>query len=153
MADEFLETMADKFIFKVKKGFLYSPEDCWVAIKDDRAEIGITDFLQKLSGDAVFVETLETGHSIRQGTPMGQVETIKLNQELIAPVSGVIEEVNKDLSEKPELINEDPFGKGWIYKVKVEKVAEATKNLLNDEAYFELMKAKIKGELDRIGGK
>jgi glycine cleavage system H protein len=84
---------------------------------------------------------------------MGQMETIKMNMELIAPVSGVIEEVNEILSDNPELINEDPFGQGWIYKVKVEKIEEEIKNLLTDEVYFELMKRKIAGELDRIGGK
>jgi len=153
MAEEFLETIADKFIFKVKKGILYSREDCWVEVKNGRATVGVTDFLQRLGGDAVFVETREPGVVIKQAEPMGQMETIKMNMELIAPVSGVIGEVNELLSDKPELINEDPFGQGWIYKVKVEKIEKEIKNLLTDEVYFELMKRKIAGELDRIGGK
>jgi len=153
MTEEFLETIADKFIFKVKKGILYSREDCWVEVKNGRVTVGVTDFLQRLGGDAVFVETREPGAVIKQAEPMGQMETIKMNMELIAPVSGVIEEVNEILSDNPELINEDPFGQGWIYKVKVEKIEEEIKNLLTDEVYFELMKRKIAGELDRIGGK
>ncbi|MCX5884456.1 MAG: glycine cleavage system protein GcvH [Proteobacteria bacterium] len=153
MAGEFLETTADKFVFKVKRGFFYNREDCWVEIKENVATIGITDFAQRVAGDVVFVETLEAGNSLRQGKPMGELETIKLNQELIAPVNGVIQEVNKVLSEKPEIINEDPYGEGWIYKVKVEEIGEEIKNLLTAEAYFELMKRKIAGELDRIGGK
>jgi len=153
MTEEFLETIADKFIFKVKKGILYSREDCWVEVKNGRVTVGVTDFLQRLGGDAVFVETRAPGAVIKQAEPMGQMETIKMNMELIAPVSGVIEEVNEILSDNPELINEDPFGQGWIYKVKVEKIEEEIKNLLTDEVYFELMKRKIAGELDRIGGK
>ena len=153
MTEEFLETIADKFIFKVKKGILYSREDCWVEVKNGRVTVGVTDFLQRLGGDAVFVETRAPGAVIKQAEPMGQMETIKMNMELIAPVSGVIEEVNEILSDNPELINEDPFGQGWIYKVKVERIEEEIKNLLTDEVYFELMKRKIAGELDRIGGK
>ena len=153
MTEEFLETIADKFIFKVKKGILYSREDCWVEVKNGRVTVGVTDFLQRLGGDAVFVETRAPGAVIKQAEPMGQMETIKMNMELIAPVSGVIEEVNEILSDNPELINEDPFGQGWIYKVKGEKIEEEIKHLLTDEVYFELMKRKIAGELDRIGGK
>jgi glycine cleavage system H protein len=84
---------------------------------------------------------------------MGNLETIKLNLELIAPLSGVIEKVNETLADKPELINEDPFGQGWIYQVKGEKIEEEVKTLLRDEEYFALMKEKIEKELDKIGGK
>jgi glycine cleavage system H protein len=154
MAGEFLETTADKFIFKVKKGILYSQEDCWVEMKKDgKAVIGITDFLQRLAGDAVFAETREVGTPLKQGKPMGNLETIKLNLELIAPISGLIEKVNETLADKPELINEDPFGQGWIYQVKGEKIEEEVKTLLRDEEYFALMKEKIEKELDKIGGK
>jgi glycine cleavage system H protein len=153
MAGEFLETTADKFVFKVKRGFFYNREDCWVEIKENVATIGITDFAQRVAGDVVFVEALEVGVTLTQGKPMGRLETIKLNVELISPVSGVIDEVNKVLSDKPEIVNEDPYGEGWIYKVKGEKIEEEIKNLLTDEVYFELMKRKIAGELDRIGGK
>jgi len=153
MAGEFLETTADKFIFKVKKGILYSQEDCWVELQTGMAIVGVTDFAQRVAGDVVFVETLEVGVALTQGKPMGQFETIKMNVELVSPVSGVIEEVNTVLSDKPELINEDPYSEGWIYKVKAEKMEEESKYLLTDKAYFELMKRKIAGELDRIGGK
>ena len=153
MAGEFLETTADKFVFKVKRGFFYNREDCWVEIKENVTTIGITDFAQRVAGDVVFVDTLEGGSMLKQGEPMGNLETIKLNLELVSPVSGTIEEVNEVLSDKPELINEDSFGQGWIYQVKGEKIEEEVKTLLRDEEYFALMKEKIEKELDKIGGK
>jgi glycine cleavage system H protein len=153
MAEEFFETTADKFIFRVKKGLFYSGEGCWIALDEDKVTIGVTDFWQKVSGDVVFVDTLTLGCTLIKGEPMGQIETIKVSIELASPVSGVIEEVNDLLNEKPELINEDPFGQGWIYQVKGEKIEEEVKTLLRDEEYFALMKGEIERELDKIGGK
>ena len=152
MAEEFLETRADKFLFRVKKGLFYSSQGCWIALDGDKATIGVTDFQQKVSGDMVFIEMIESGSRITQGEPMGQIETIKVSIELASPVSGIVEEVNDLLSEKPELINEDPFGQGWIYRVRGENLVEETRGLMTDADYFELMKGMIKGELDRIKG-
>lgn len=151
MAEEFLETTVDKFTFKVPKGYLYNQDDCWVKVERDIATIGITDFKQQLGGDVAFVETKETESEVNQGDEFGQLETIKTTMALISPVSGTIKEVNPEIESRPEVINDDPYGTGWIILIKLKNFESDKENLLDASSYFELMKEKIAEEEKRRG--
>ncbi len=144
---EFLETTYDKFVFKVKNGFFYSSEDFWAHPQGQHAVIGVTDFLQKAKGDVAFLEMVEAGTQIKQGEEAGKIETIKATFGIISPVTGTIVEVNEELEAGSYLINEDPYGKGWVYKVELTDFENDKKNLLQPETYFELMKEKIAEEM------
>jgi len=144
MSEDFLQEVADKFIFKVKRGFLYTESDVWVKIQDDGSLIGITDFLQKRGGDAVFVELPQKGKTLRRGDKISSFETIKAIVPVTSPLDGVVADVNSTLSDKPELINEDPYGDGWFVLVSPFHLEEDRQYLMTAEKYFELMKLKLK---------
>ena len=147
MNDNFYQEVADKFIFTVKKGLLYTENDVWTKIEDGEAQIGVTDFLQRRSGDVTFVELPKKGSKIkREKEEIFSYETIKAIVSISSPIDGIITEVNTMLKEKPELINEDPYGEGWIAIVFPSHLEEDKRRLMTAEKYFELMKSKIKDE-------
>ena len=148
MSDEYQE-IVDKFIFTVKKGLLYSENDVWIEIKDDKAKIGVTDFLQRRGGDAVFVELPEQGSDIRRQEEIATFETIKAVQTVISPLNGVIANVNTPLNDKPELVNDYPYGEGWLVIISPSNLREDRRHLLSAKQYFELMKSKLEDELTR----
>ncbi|MEM2900081.1 MAG: glycine cleavage system H protein [Thermoplasmata archaeon] len=148
MKDDFLEYQVDKFIFRVKKGYYYNWNDCWASIEGELATVGITDYIQRQGGDVISVELPNVGRVIEQFEDVITMETVKAVIPVISPVGGEIIEVNKLLEESPELVNEDPYGKGWIYKVRLTDKSELD-NLENAEKYFEIMKDKIKKELKK----
>jgi glycine cleavage system H protein len=98
---EFLETTYEKFIFKVKVGYLYSKEEFWVNIQDGVATTGLTDFMQKAKGDVAFLETVAAGAEVKQGQEIGKIETIKATFGIISPVSGKVTEVNPEIDASP----------------------------------------------------
>jgi len=119
------------------KGLRYSREHEWVMVEgDDTGVIGISDFAQNELGDVVYVEAPELGEKISKDDPFGAVESVKAVSDLYAPVSGTVVEVNDALPETPELINEDPYGEGWIIKVSLSDVEELD-DLMNAEEYEE----------------
>lgn len=146
MSEDFYKEVADKFIFKVKKDLLYTESDVWVKIRDDGSLIGITDFLQKRGGDAIFVELPQKGKTVRRGDEISSFETIKAIVSVTSPLDGVIAEVNSTLNDKPELINEDPYDEAWLVLVSPSHLEEDKQYLMTAEKYFELMKLKIKNE-------
>jgi glycine cleavage system H protein len=143
---EFLETTFDKFIFKVKTGYLYTDDDYWVDIRSTVATVGVTDYLQKSNGDVAFVEPAIVGKSVKKGEELGEIETIKVTLNLISPVTGRVSEVNQELEAHPELINNDPYGAGWICRIELADPQGAKDGFLQAEAYMELMKGKIERE-------
>ena len=145
----FLETTYDKFIFRVKEGYLYLKEDFWANIDGNSALVGISDFLQKSRGDVAFLETVEAGSEVSQGEKIGTIETIKATFGIISPLTGRIMEVNPKLEGSPYLLNEDPYGEGWIYKIELTRLEEDRKGLLSATDYLELMKAKIVEEMKK----
>lgn len=147
MSDDFYQEVADKFIFSVKKGLLYTENDVWTKIKDSEAQFGVTDFLQRRGGDVVFVELPKKGSTVRRGEEISSFETIKAVVSIASPFDGVITEVHTILNDKPELINEDPYGEGWLALISLSHLEEDKQYLMTAEKYFELMKSKIKDEL------
>jgi glycine cleavage system H protein len=151
MAEEYLQMTADKFIFRVKKNLLYSPDDVWVDAAGAKAKIGVTDFFQRRGGDIIFLEPPRQGDSLTHGSRFASFETIKVVFDVISPISGVVTGVNAELKPNPETMNADPYGKGWIAEVTVTYVGELD-GLLTPEAYFELMKGKVAEEMKKIKG-
>ncbi|AKJ46027.1 glycine cleavage system protein GcvH [Acinetobacter baumannii] len=105
----------------------------WVKIEGDLDITGITDHAQDELGDLVYVETPEVGSQVTAGEQAGVVESVKTASDIHAPVSGTVVEVNTDLEDDPDFVNEDPYGKGWIYKIKPDNIADVEKLLTNAE--------------------
>ena len=147
---ESLEFKLDKWTFKVPKNLLYNENDCWAKIDGKLATVGITDFLQNLMSDIVFVELPKIGGRIEQFDEAGSLESIKATLDLISPVSGVIEEVNNELSNTPDLANTDPYGKGWFLKVQLTDFESDKENLIGADDYLEVMKKKAEKEQQRL---
>jgi glycine cleavage system H protein len=112
----------------------YTKEHEWIRLEGDTATIGISDHAQSELGDIVYVEVDTVGETIEADAVFGTVEAVKTTSELYMPVTGEVLEFNDKLSDEPELVNTDPYGEGWIIKVKVANVADLD-NLLDSEAY------------------
>lgn len=149
---EFLETTFEKFIFRVKEGYLYSREDFWADLRGAVASIGVADFLQKAKGDVAFLETVEPGTMVKQGEEIGKIETIKATFGIISPVSGKVVEVNPEMEASPYLINQDPYGAGWIYRLELTDPEGDKEALLEAADYFAGMKQKIAEEAKKLYG-
>jgi glycine cleavage system H protein len=117
---------------------LYTKDHEWIKIDGDTAIVGITDFAQGELGDIVYVEVDTVGESVSEGAVFGSVEAVKTVSDLYMPVSGEILELNETLNASPETINSDPYGEGWIIKVRLADASAASK-LLSAQAYRELI--------------
>jgi len=116
----------------------YTTDHEWVRVDGDTATIGITDFAADQLGDVVFVDLPEIGTSVEQFATFGVVESVKAVSDLYAPVSGEVGEANGDLSAKPELVNSDPYGDGWMIQVRMTHPGQV-ESLLSSEAYEKLI--------------
>jgi len=112
----------------------YTREHEWIRLEGDIAYVGITDFAQSELGEIVFVDVDTIGETINQGEVFGSVEAVKTVSDLNMPVTGEVMEFNETLNDQPELVNNDPYGEGWMIKVKVADAAEMN-TLLDAEAY------------------
>jgi glycine cleavage system H protein len=117
----------------------YSKEDEWARVEGDRVTIGITDWAQHQLGDIVYVELPQVGRTVDAGEPFGVIESVKAVSDLFAPVSGEIVEVNDALGERPESVNEDCYGEGWMIVIAMETPAELER-LLDAAAYEQHIK-------------
>jgi glycine cleavage system H protein len=144
--DEFFELALDKFKLRVPKGFWYAGYDTWAYIEGDTATVGITDFLQTKLGDILFFEPAQA-QQFEQDDILGTLESIKATIELTMPVSGKLIEFNSKLKEHSELLSGDPYGEGWIVKVKLSDWEADKTMLLPPEKYFEVMQEKAKNAL------
>ena len=118
----------------------YSREHEWVRIEGKTAVIGVTDYAQKSLHEVVYVETPKVDSQIEQFQSIGSVESVKSVSDIFTPVSGKIIETNAELAESPELVNEDPYGEGWIVKVQLANSDENLKKLLTAEQYADYIK-------------
>jgi glycine cleavage system H protein len=112
----------------------YTKTDEWIRVKGNEAEIGLTDYAQNHLSDIVYVELPEVGAEFKQATAFGSIESVKAASDLNLPVSGKISAVNDSLADTPEVVNSDPFGKGWIVKCTVANPAELS-GLMDAAAY------------------
>ena len=130
--------MPEEYI--VPENLYYTKEHEWLKVQGDAAIMGITDYAQKSLHEIVFVDLPEVGRKVKQMESIGTVESVKAVSEIYTPISGEIIEVNTELSEKPELVNQDPYGKGWIAKIQPENLEKELKNLMTPQEYKEHLK-------------
>lgn len=116
---------------------LFSKEHTWLKQEGETALVGITSFAQSELGEIVYIDLPNLGSSFKQDEEFGSVEALKTTSDLFMPVSGEIIEINEQLNKKPELINTDPFGEGWMIKIKILQPSEI-ENLLSAEGYKEI---------------
>lgn len=149
MNQDFMEVTYDKFIFRVKRGYLYHSGECWAKEDGGLITVGLTDFLQKTAGDVAFWEAPEVGAEVAQGGDAGVIETIKTTIILTAPVGGVFREINAALEDNPQLINTDPYGEGWVFKLEPIDWEKDKATLMNAATYFPIMEEKIRKEMEK----
>jgi glycine cleavage system H protein len=125
---------------EIKADLKYTKDHEWISIDGDSATIGITDYAQGELGDIVYVEIESLGEQLDKEEIFGSVEAVKTVSDLFLPVSGEITEMNEGLEDSPELINDDPYGQGWIIKMKISDQNELS-DLLSADAYKELIGA------------
>lgn len=115
------------------ENYRYSKTHEWVKIEDNTATVGITFYAQKKLRDIIYVELPEKGKAVKAGEAIGTIESVKATEEIYTPISGTVIDVNTELSTSPELINKDPYGKGWIVKIKISDASEISKLMTANE--------------------
>ena len=116
----------------------YSKDHEWIRVNGDEATIGITEFAAGELGDIVYIEVDTIDESLKQDDVFGTVEAVKTVSDLFLPVGGTVLEVNSALEDEPSLVNSDPYGKGWVVKIKIDS-PEDLKSLMTHESYGELV--------------
>ncbi|MBP7865323.1 MAG: glycine cleavage system protein H [Acidobacteria bacterium] len=138
-----LRVTVDKFVFKFPSGgFLFNENDCWAQVLGNRARVGVSDYVQQSLTDITWFEPPEISAVVEQFGDLGQVESSKAVMEIVSPVSGRVVAVNTKLKDKPEWINEDPYGRGWIAELELTNVSEDMQFLLGPDAYAEAVRRK-----------
>jgi len=130
--------------YEVPEGLYYSKDFGWLKIEGDKVRVGITDYAQKQLKEIVYAELPSPGTTTIQNEPYGTVESVKAVSDLVAPISGTIEEVNEEVQSKPELLNEDPFGKGWLLVIRPSNLQAELANLMDFNRAVEWHKSLIK---------
>jgi glycine cleavage system H protein len=118
----------------------YTEDHEWVRVEGETATVGVTDFAQGELGDVVFVEIETEGEELDKGETFGTVEAVKTVSDLFMPVGGEVAEVNEELADEPELVNKDPYGKGWMVKIKMADSSEL-EDLMSAEDYRKMIDA------------
>lgn len=118
----------------------YTNQHEWVAVERETALIGITDYAQQALGDVVYIEIPEIGTELKKGDTLSVVESVKAASDIYAPVSGEIIEVNETLEDHPEYVNQLPYDKGWIVKMKIKRISELD-DLMNSQVYQEFIQS------------
>jgi glycine cleavage system H protein len=113
----------------------YAKTDEWIRVEGDTGTVGVSDYAQDQLNDIVFVELPEVGKVVAKGEAIGVIESVKAASDLLAPMAGTVTEVNTALEDSPELINADPFGKGWVVKLKLDNPGEQSV-LMDADAYL-----------------
>lgn len=147
---EFLEYTLDKFTFRVATDRYYNADGVWAKEENGQVTIGLSDFLQQRSGDIAFAEVAEPGTELGSGDEVANVETIKIDISLPSPVSGTVTETNPAMEMEPEVINEDPYGEGWLAIVEASNWPADRARLLNPQAYYEHMVAEAEEEAKNL---
>jgi len=118
----------------IPENLLYSEDHEWIRVEGDEAFIGITDFAQKELGDIVYIEVETLDETLDQGEVFGTIEAVKTVSDMMMPIGGTVIEVNEDLADEPEDVNKDPYGKGWLIKIKISDSSQLD-DLLDHTAY------------------
>jgi|SRR5208283_3840263 len=132
--------------YEVPEGLYYSKDFEWIKIEGDKVRMGITDYAQKQLREIVYAELPSVGIEVTQGTPYGTLESVKAVSDLVAAVSGTIEEVNDQVSSKPETLNDDPYEKAWLILVKPSNLNAELSNLMDFNKAVEWHKAQAQSK-------
>ena len=150
---EYLRTIFDKFELRVRIGFYYTRDDLWVSIENGKIRVGVSDYLQKTSGDVAFIEVPKPGSILEKGKEFGTMESAKTTVALLSPVSGKIDEANDNLAGKPELVNSDPYGEGWLVLITPHNLEDDRTSLSSAEDYYKLMLERLQSEHEKLESK
>ena len=132
--------------FEVPEGLYFSKDFEWVKIEGDKIRMGITDYAQKSLREIVYAELPSVGTEVKQNEPYGTLESVKAVSDLVSAISGTIQEVNDEVQSKPETLNEDPFGKGWLLVVKPSNLQAELANLMDFDKAVEWHKAQAQSK-------
>ena len=149
MSEQMLKVTIDKFTFIVPADLFYSDAGIWVMPEGHRARLGLSDFAQQSNGDVAFVKVKPVGTKLERGDEFAEIETVKVNVTFPSPVKGTIVEVNRTLADAPELINQEPYGKGWLAVVELSEAEDALSHLLDAQAYHALVKDQAEAEMKK----
>jgi glycine cleavage system H protein len=125
---------------KIPDNLKYTKDHEWIRVDGGQGTVGITDFAQSELGDIVFIEVETIGEVLEREEPFGTIEAVKTVSDMFMPVSGEVEEFNEELADNPELVNKDPYNKGWIVKIKLSNPDEL-EDLLDASQYKQITEA------------
>jgi glycine cleavage system H protein len=126
--------------YEVPEGFYFTKEHEWLQIENGNCRVGITDYAQKTLHEVVYVDLPNLNKMLTQNATFGTVESVKAVSELYSPISGAVIQRNEKLVNSPELVNQDPYGAGWIVVVKPSRIKDELDDLLNQDSYVEFLK-------------
>jgi glycine cleavage system H protein len=132
--------------YEVPEGLYFSKDFEWVKIEGDKIRMGITDYAQKSLREIVYAELPSVGTEVKQNEPYGTLESVKAVSDLVSAISGTIQEVNDEVQSKPETLNEDPYGKGWLLVVKPSNLQAELANIMDFEKAVEWHKAQTQSK-------
>jgi glycine cleavage system H protein len=144
---ECLETVIDKFVFRVATDRFYSSEGVWALSEGNRVRVGVSDYVQQRNGDVAFAHVRPAGTKLLAGDELAELETIKATVSVLSPVAGQVVEVNPELELSPELVNQDAYGKGWLAIVDAADWATDRARLLDPQTYLSAIRAEAEKEL------
>jgi len=130
--------------YEVREGLHYAKEHDWVLIDKEKCRVGITDYAQRQLHEVVYVDLPPVGKSLIQNSVFGTIESVKSVSDLYAPLSGEVIQRNENLMNSPEIVNQDPYGAGWIVVVKPSRLDDELKNLLGPGDYAQLLEQLVK---------
>ena len=149
MPEEILKVTVDKFTFLVPADRLYSDAGVWVKLEGSRARLGLSDYLQQSSGDVAFARVGPVGKKVQRGDDFADIETVKVDVSVPSPLQGTIVEINPALAEASELINQEPYEKGWLAVIEPADWDADRVQLLDPSAYLGLVKAQAEAEMKK----
>lgn len=130
--------------YEVPEGLYYTKEHEWVKLEGSNCRIGVTDYAQKSLHEVVFVDLPKVGTKINRSQTLGSVESVKAVADVFAPVSGEVIEANTKLADSPELVNQQPYGDGWIAIVKPSNLEPELKDLMDSKSYADFLRTQLK---------
>jgi glycine cleavage system H protein len=142
-----LKLTIDKFTFRIPADLHYSEAGVWIRMEGQQARLGISDFVQQKSGDITFATLVPIGTALPPGGEVGTIETVKANVSVFSPIGGTVTEVNSRLEREAELINQDPYGQGWLAVIDLGDGERVSAGLLDAAAYLEVVRKQAEAEL------
>ncbi len=147
---EYMETTVDKFTFKVAVDRYYSEQGIWALRVGKVVRIGLSDYMQQRSGDIAFADIQPVGTELEANDDAAEIETIKVDATVASPVRGSVIAVNPKMEMEPEVINQDPYGEGWLCEIEPANWETDLEKLLKPEEYFIVMKAEAEEEAKNL---